>query len=209
MSPRLLLGGAFLASLALFAQGTRCILVKLKASPEITSENALHPSWEEKRVTIKVPRLDWEEEFEELTDEEADPSIAECFIPQLKLISERYTYVISLACYNLIAFQNSAPYTSSPTRVQSPISFTAGLQYFLEKASEKYLKIPPKRLYAEYGTRYVPPVNTTLKYEEIDLLLNGMQLLMAEEEDDDEPPEVPSESPLEWPDDEDQKEEEN
>lgn len=179
------------------AQKAQCILVKLKRSPEITSDNVLHPSWEEKRVTIHLPSDDWEETFLDELDEEKDRSIAECFIPQLKLITERYTYVISLGCENLIAFQNSAPYQSSPRRVQSPITFTEELRYFIEKAAEKYLKLPPKRLYAEYALAYVPPTQGSINYDELDFLLNQSQTVESIDEEPDEP-EEPQEQPSDW-----------
>lgn len=192
--------GYFLFFLGLFSaawsQKAECILVKLKRSSELTSDNALHPSWEEKRVKIRLPSADWEETFvDDGTDR--DPPISECFIPQIKLITERYTYIISLACNNLVAFQNTAPYQPSPRRVQSPISFTDELRYFLEKASEKHLKIPPKRLYTEYSLAYVPLTRGAIQYEDLDVLLGQSQVIEEEEEDPDEPEEV-QESPSDW-----------
>ncbi len=179
------------------AQKAQCILVKLKRSPEITSDNVLHPSWEEKRVTIRLPSDDWEETFLDEADDEKDKSIAECFVPQFKLITEKYTYVISLGCENLIAFQNSAPYQSSTRRVQSPITFTEELRYFVEKAAEKHLKIPPKRLYTEYALAYVPPTQSAINYDELDFLLNQSQTVEPIDDDPDEP-EEPQENPADW-----------
>lgn len=189
--------GALLGIVSLtWAQSSQCILVKLKRASDLTSDNALHPSWEEKKAKIKLPSPNWEETFVDEGDEK-DPPISECFIPQLKLITERYTYVISLACNNLIAFQNSAPYQPSPRRVQSPISFTDELRYFLEKACEKHLKIPPKRLYTEYALAYVPLTPGAVRYDDLDVLLNQSQLIEEEEEEPDEPEEV-QESPSDW-----------
>ncbi len=179
------------------AQKAQCILVKLKRSPDLTSDNVLHPSWEEKRVTIRLPSDDWEETFIDEPDEEKDRSIAECFVPQFKLITERYTYVISLGCENLIAFQNAGPYQPSPRRVQSPITFTEDLRYFIEKAAEKHLKIPPKRLYTEYALAYVPPTQGNIQYDELDFLLNQSQVVEPVDDEPDEP-EEPQEQPSDW-----------
>ncbi|MCS7189227.1 MAG: hypothetical protein RMJ66_05530, partial [Bacteroidia bacterium] len=173
----------------LLAQKSQCILVKLKRAADLTSDNALHPSWEEKRIVLKLPNSEWEESFLEV-DEERDRPIAECFLPQFKLITERYTYVISLACENLIAFQNSAAYQPSSQRIQSALVFSEDLRYFIEKAAEKYMKIPPKRLYAEYSLAYVPPVQNAISYEELEFLLSHSQLI----EEEDEEPEEPEES---------------
>ncbi len=188
---------------AVWAQKAECILVKLKRAADLTSDNALHPSWEEKRAKIKLPSADWEETFVDEGDDK-DPPISECFIPQIKLITERYTYVVSLACNNLIAFQNSAPYQPSPRRVQSPITFTDELRYFLEKASEKHLKIPARRLYTEYALSYVPIAKGSIQYEDLDVLLNQSQLIEEEEESEEELDD-PQESPSDWmsPDEED------
>lgn len=180
----------------IWGQQPQCLLVKLKRSPDLTADNSLHPSWEEKSVRLRLTD-EIEDVFIAVQEEAVDKPISECFIPQLKLITERYTYIISLACENLIAFQNEKPYKPSSRQVQSPITFTEDFQYFLEKAVEKYMKIPPKKLYAEYSTSYIPPIQNAVKYEDLDLLLN--QLQVVEEDEEEEPdPEVPSESPADW-----------
>ncbi|MCX8111885.1 MAG: hypothetical protein N3E49_01610 [Bacteroidia bacterium] len=180
-----------------WSQKAQCILVKLKHASDLTADNALHPSWEEKSVRLKLPD-NLEESFIDAEDEATDRSIAECFTPQLKLITERYTYIISLACQNLIAYQNTSPYKPSPRRVQSPISFTEDFRYFLEKSIEKYMKVPPRRLYAEYSLAYIPPTQGVIKYEELDFLLNQSQLMEEEDDDEDPEPDLPSESPSDW-----------
>lgn len=185
-----------------WAQKSQCILIKLKRAPDLTSDNALHHSFEEKSVRLKLS-TPWEDIFIGLEDEDSDRSIAECFVPQFKLITERYTYIISLACQNLIAYQNTAPYKPSSRRVQSPISFTDELQYFIEKAAEKYMKIPPRRLYAEYSVSYVPVAQGAVKYEDLDILLNQAQVLDELGDDEAPEPEEPTEeSPTDWMSDE-------
>lgn len=186
-----------------WAQKNQCILIKLKRAPDLTSDNALHPSFEEKSIRLKLAAA-WEDTFIDLEDEDTDRSIAECFIPQFKLITERYTYIISLACQNLIAYQNTAPYKSSSRRVQSPISFTDELRYFIEKTAEKHMKIPPRRLYAEYSVAYVPLAQGSVKYEDLDVLLNQVQVLDELGDDEDPEPEEPNESPADWMGDEEE-----
>lgn len=197
MKPFFFLPVLLLVSLA-FPQKNQCILVKLKRAPDLTSDNALHPSWEEKKVTLKLASPDWEETFMGEIDEEKDKSISECFIPQFKLITERYTYVISLACENLIAFQNSAPYQPSPRRAQSPLFFSDELRYFIERAAEKHMKIPPRRLYAEYSLAYVPLTQGAVNYEDLDFLVNQSQPIDEEEDVSPDEPEDPKDSPAEW-----------
>ncbi|MEN3041685.1 MAG: hypothetical protein ABDH66_09140 [Bacteroidia bacterium] len=184
----------------LWAQKSQCIISKLKAAPDITADNAIHPSWEEKTVRLKINE-DWEDEFISMEDEDTDRSIAECFIPQIKIITERHTYIVSLACQNLIAYQNSAPFKPSSQRIQSPISFTDELRYFVEKVVEKHMKIPSKRLYADYSLAYVPSVQGAIKYEDIDILLNQAQVVDEDEEEDE--PDEPTESPKDWMSEED------
>ncbi|MCS6896087.1 MAG: hypothetical protein NZZ60_08105 [Bacteroidia bacterium] len=188
------------SAIAVWAQKSQILIAKLRPAPDITADNALHPSWEEKVIRLKITS-EWEDEFISADDEDTDRSIAECFVPQIKIITERFTYVISLGCQNLIAYQNSAPFKPSPQRIQSPISFTDELQYFIEKVVEKHMKIPPKRLYADYSLNYVPSVQGVVKYEDIDLLLNQSQVI--DEEDDDDEPDEPTESPKDWMSEED------
>lgn len=189
-----------IASLAitfvLWGQKSQYILVKLKKAPDITVDNALLPSWEERSVRLRINE-ELEDAFVDIEEEETDRSIAECFIPQFKLITERYTYIISLACQNLVAFQNSAPFKPSDRRVQSPISFTEDLRYFIEKSVEKHFKLPARRLYAEYSLAYVPPTHGSIRYDDLDILVNQAQVL-EEEDDTDIEPDEPSESAADW-----------
>ncbi|MCS6789526.1 MAG: hypothetical protein NZ580_00890 [Bacteroidia bacterium] len=194
----------------LTAQKSELILVKLRPSPDLNADNALHPSFEEKRVTLKFKSPDWDDPLEE-EDDTDNPPISECFVPQLKLITENFTYVISLGCGNLIAYQNSKPFTTSDRRVQSPLEFTDEMRYFLEKACEKYMKILPKRLYVEYKLSYVPSVSDAVKYEDLDLLLSSAQVL-DDDKDDDEQIEIPPDRPSDFmasDDEEDDDEEED
>jgi len=195
----------------LLAQGKNeeCLLVKLRRAPNLTADNALHLSWEEKRLKLSLPDS-WEDTFAQADDDEEkeDPAISQCFIPQIKLITLRYTFVVSLACGNFITYQNKAPFAPSDTRVQNPFSFSEDFRYFLEKVIEKHLKITPRRLYAEYALSYVPPP-PNISYEELDFLIGQSQIVLDtedEEEDDDTPP--PTENPSDWMgDDDDEKEE--
>lgn len=173
----------------LTAQKSELILIKLKPSPDINADNALDPSFEEKRVKLKFKSPDWDDPLED--EDTDDPPISECFVPQLKLITENFTYIISLGCGNLIAYQNSKPFTPSERRVQGLLEFTDEMRYFLEKACEKYMKIPPKRLYVEYKLAYVPSVSDAVKYEDLDLLLSSAQVLDDDKDDDDEQVDIP------------------
>ena len=197
-----LLGGVFLLAQGK-GKGEDIILVKLKHAPGLTSDNALDPSWEEKRVKIQLPDADWENAFNDL-DKEEDIPISQCFLPQVKLITERYTFIISLGCGNLITFQNKAPFTPSNTRVQNLFDFSDEFRYFIEKLIEKYLKIPPRRLYAEYALAYTPPP-PEISYEELDFLIGQSQIAVdVDDEPEDDMP-SPTESPADWiiPDDDD------
>lgn len=190
----------------LTAQKSELILIKLKPSPELNADNALDPSFEEKRVKLKFRSPDWDDPLE---DEDTDnPPISECFVPQLKVITENFTYVISLGCGNLIAYQNIKPFTPSEQRIQSPLGFTDEMRYFLEKACEKYMKIPPKRLYVEYKLAYVPLVSDAVKYEDLDLVLNSAQLIDDDKDDEEDQIEIPPDKPSDFIASEDEEEEE-
>ncbi len=194
-----------LAGFALQAQGRpdEVIMVKLKRASGITADNALHPSWEEKRIKVRFKNADWEDAFTDDTKEEEDPPISQCFLPQIKLITDRYTFIVSLGCGNLITFQNKAPFTPSPNRVQNPFDFTDEFRYFIEKTIERHLKIPPKRFYAEYMLTYTPP-SPEISYEELDFLVGQSQIVIDEDEDPEDESPPPTDSPADWmsPDDE-------
>ncbi len=184
-----------------------CIVVKLRRAAALTADNALHPSWEEKRAKIRLPVEDWEETFVDEEDE-ADKSISQCFIPQIKIITERYTFVISLACENFVTYQNKAPFVPSEVRTLNPFGFSDEFRYFIEKAVEKHLKIPPKRLYAEYALAYVPP-QPEISYDDLDFLVNQSQEILENQEEEEEDVLAPEESPKDWMDTEEGLEDEN
>ena len=190
----LLIGIALLAQ----SRSEEIILVKLKRAPGLTADNVLHPSWEEKRIKLRFKDIDWDDTFTDDTREEEDPPISQCFLPQVKLITDRYTFIVSLGCGNIITFQNKAPFTPSPNRVQNPFDFSDEFRYFIEKIVEKHLKIPPKRFYAEYALSYTPPA-PDISYEELDFLVGQSQIVVEEDDDnpEDEPP-SPTESPADW-----------
>jgi hypothetical protein len=190
---------AALSGAVLLAQsrGEEVFLVKLKRAPGLTTDNVLDPSWEEKRVKVRLPNSDWEEEFENPTHDEEDTPISQCFVPQIKLITQRYTFVISLGCGNLITFQNKAPFTPAPNRIQNPFEFSDELRYFIEKITEKHLKIPPRRLYAEYALSYTPPP-PDISYEDLDFLIGQSQIVIEEDDEPDDDIPSPSESPADW-----------
>ncbi len=173
------------------------IVVKLKRAPGLTADNALHPSWEEKRIKIRIKNTDWEDTFADDTKDEEDPPISQCFLPQIKLITDRYTFVVSLGCGNIITFQNKVPFTPSPTRVQNPFDFSDDFRYFIEKLIEKHLKIPPKRLYAEYSLTYTPPP-PDISYDELDFLIGQSQIVVEEEDEPEDEPPAPTDSPADW-----------
>lgn len=177
-----------------------CIVVKLRRAPGLTADNALHPSWEEKRAKIRLPSEDWEETFIE-EDDENDQPISQCFLPQIKLITQRYTFVISLACENFITYQNKAPFVSSNIQTANPFGFSEEFRYFIEKAVEKHLKIPPKRLYAEYALAYVPPP-PEISYDDLDFLINQSQEIPELDSEDEEENLAPEETPKDWIDEE-------
>jgi len=192
---------ALLGGVVLLAQGKgkgeEIILVKLKRAPGLTSDNATDPTWEEKRVKVHLANADWENAFDDPGKEEDDTPISQCFTPQIKLITERYTFVISLGCGNLITFQNKAPFTPSNTRIQNVFDFSDEFRYFIEKLTEKHLKIPPRRLYSEYAIAFAPPP-PDISYEELDFLIGQSRIVVEEDDEPDDDLPTPTESPADW-----------
>ncbi|RMG57819.1 MAG: hypothetical protein D6722_24345 [Bacteroidetes bacterium] len=55
-----------------------------------------------------------------------------CFVPEIKLIYETTTYVISLYCSQVIQYQNAGPYQPSAQRIPNDLILTEGLQAYLQ-----------------------------------------------------------------------------
>jgi len=65
----------------------------------------------------------------------------DCFVPDLKMIFEGHTYVISLYCSKVLKYHNSLPYTPSNKRIDNDLQLTEGLVEYLGSLKKKYFGV--------------------------------------------------------------------
>ena len=115
-------------------------------------------------------------------DEEEPLYGPDCFIPELKLVFEHYTYVVSLYCSAAVKYKNSSPYTPSSSRMKNDLIFTASVADYLTELKTQYFG------YVSLDPQLIAKLS---KVESLDDLfdLNDDFLLEDEDEDEDLDPE--------------------
>lgn len=88
-------------------------------------------SFDKKRVKIDFAFEDTINYLSDFIYEEEQLYGPECFVPEMKLIFRQYTYVVSLYCTAAIKYKNSAPYTTSSTRMKNDLIFTHSVYEYL------------------------------------------------------------------------------
>ncbi len=88
-------------------------------------------NFDKKRVRIDFAFEDTINYLADFVYEEEPLYGPDCFVPEMKLIFQHYTYVVSLYCTAAIKYKNSAPYTPSSTRMKNDLVFTESVYQYL------------------------------------------------------------------------------
>jgi hypothetical protein len=111
----------------------RMFLVQVEVEKPADIALCYTTSFDKKRVKIDFA---FEDTINYLTDfiyEEEPMYGPDCFVPEMKLIFQRYTYVVSLYCTAAIKYKNSAPYTTSSVRIKNDLIFTPSVYQYLNR----------------------------------------------------------------------------
>lgn len=57
----------------------------------------------------------------------------ECFVPEIKLVYESHTYVISLYCAKVVKYRNKTPWFTSQERLKNDLQLTPRMVTYLDK----------------------------------------------------------------------------
>lgn len=136
--------------------------------------------FDKKRVKIDFAFEDTINYLSDFIYEEEPLYGPECFVPEMKLIFQRYTYVVSLYCTTAIKYKNSAPYTTSSVRIKNDLIFTQSVYQYLNKLKTVHFsnKTPNKAL--------LDKVVTSDPLEEMDESVDDVDNLFLEEGEVDE-----------------------
>lgn len=97
----------------------------------------------------------------------------DCFVPDLKMIFEEHTYVISLYCTKVLKYQNAIPYTPSNIRLENDLKLTESLLEYLGNLKRKHFGVDdPQNSLVKNITASDPIVEKKVDDGVLDLLLN-------------------------------------
>lgn len=115
------------------------VLLKIEKASDIarcyTQEHDL------KKIGIDYAFEDSLDIIDEFVFEEDALEGPDCFVPDLKMIFENHTYVISLYCTKVLKYHNLLPYTPSNKRIENDLKLTEGLVEYLGNLKKRYFGI--------------------------------------------------------------------
>jgi hypothetical protein len=96
------------------------------------------PESDQKRVRLSYSDEDTLALLSEFALSEDPLEGPDCFVPELKLIFETHTYVLSLYCSKVLKYENSAPHTPSSRRIANDLVMTPGLHAYLARLRRQH-----------------------------------------------------------------------
>lgn len=155
----------------------KVIFVDLDVKQPTDAPKAYTTAFDRKKVEVPLSEEDPIFMLEDYTMVEDPLEGPDCFMPEMKFIFNRYTYVFSLYCTAVQKYTNSAPYTPSSKRVQSDIEVTESVLRYLQTARKKYFGVStdPKII-----QNFLKPAQ--LEDEKVD----DSDLLKDDDDDDDD-----------------------
>jgi hypothetical protein len=155
----------------------KVILVDLDVKQPNDAAKAYSSAFDRKKVEVPLTDEDPIFMLEDYTMAEDPLEGPDCFMPEMKFIFNRFTYVFSLYCTAVQKYSNSAPYTPSSKRVTSDIEVTESVLRYLQAARTKYFGVSTDPKVVQ---NFLKPT----KFEEDKL--DDNDVLKDDEEDDDD-----------------------
>lgn len=126
-----------------------------------------------KKVGIEYAFEDSLDIINEFVFEEDALAGPDCFVPDLKMIFETHTYVISLYCSKVLKYHNSLPYTPSNKRLDNDLELTESLISYLGSLKKKHFGIGAYDLPVDHKINASDPiVEKKVDDSVLDLLMN-------------------------------------
>ena len=119
----------------------KVILVDLNVQTPADAPKAYSTAYDRKKVELVLKDDDPINFLEDFSMAEDPLEGPDCFMPEMKVIFEGYTYIFSLYCTSVRKYANSAPFTPSAKRVQPDIEVTESVLSYLESTRKKYFGV--------------------------------------------------------------------
>jgi hypothetical protein len=140
----------------------KVIVVNLDVANPADAGKCYSTTFDKGKVELTVGE---EDPLAVLTDyslEEDELKGPDCFMPEVKLIYERYTYVVSLYCTCAKKYKNSAPWVPSSTLATNDLQMTETVLRVLQGLRKKHFNATTNAKYASVYVKKEPftPLDT-------------------------------------------------
>jgi hypothetical protein len=165
----LMLMGLLMAKSKLIAQPAPQFvwIVQFDPTLRLSAEEALTERFERKRTKLLITSEDTLSLLDKFLEIE-DPILeTDCFIPNLKIIYLRYTYILSTHCGKVLKYKNQAPFKPSAVPLATDFLFTLTSLQYLQRFQEKLFKTSFQN-YFEKLEQTVPSARTLFLRERPD-----------------------------------------
>lgn len=140
----------------------KVIFVNLDVSNPADAGKCYSTAYDKGKVEIPLGEDDPLAVITDYSLEEDELEGPNCFMPEIKLIYERYTYIVSLYCTSVKKYKNSAPYVPSSTPATNDLQMTETVLSVLENLRKKYFGVTTNSKYANAFVKKEPfsPLDT-------------------------------------------------
>ena len=123
-------------------QTEKVIVVQLDVQFPEQAGKCYTSSFDKKKIELAVEFDDTINFLPDFVYEEDPIEGPGCFMPQMKLIFQDYTYVLSLYCTSVLKYKNSAPFVASSSKMENDLEITESVLVYLKKLHRRYFGIP-------------------------------------------------------------------
>lgn len=112
------------------------VLMDLEADIDLTF--LYSKKYDKKFVTIEYAVDDSINNLDDFSYYESPLAGPECFVPEIKLVYESHTYVISLYCAKVVKYRNKTPWFTSQQRLKNDLLLTPRMVTYLDKLRSQH-----------------------------------------------------------------------
>ena len=120
----------------------KVIVVQVDVQYPTQADKCYLTTFDKKKVEIAVKTDDTLNSLQDFIYEEDPIEGPGCFMPQMKLIFQNSTYVVSLYCTSVLKYKNSAPFIPSSLKLKNDLEITESVLAYLKKLHRRYFGVP-------------------------------------------------------------------
>lgn len=134
-------------------ESIKVYLVSLRVPSPDSVDFAYLGRFDLQALEFNVPSEDSLNNLADIGLGEDDLEGPDCFIPELKVVYYKTTYIFSFYCSAVRKYKNSAPFVASSVRVKNDIPFSYTTSEYLASLRKKYMNYP--QVTEEYAQPFI------------------------------------------------------